>query len=173
MKKILITIGTSLTFSVIGLWALKGLNSAWTFPILFGISIPLANWDSLGTRKIQKLIVIAITTLGLFFIGIGLAIWVTNFKLDWLAIVISGVIGILLLILNSGFIETLNPKLWTYLLTFALCCSAFPLGTRTIEFLKDSVDRDKIFLFWTFLFTLGLTTGLVNKNTAGSNVHVP
>jgi hypothetical protein len=165
------TIGVSLTFSLIGLWALKGLNSSWTFPILFGISIPLANWDNLGVKRIQKLIVIGTTALGLFFIGLGLSIWVTNLHLNWLAIMISGIIAVLFLLVNSAFIENLKPQPWTYLLTFLLCSVAFPLGTRIIELLSGLVDRDMIFLFWTFLFTVGLVTGLVNKNTVGNNMH--
>lgn len=157
------TILLSTIFSLIGLWAVKVLNGSWIFPLLFSLAIPFANWKSLGNRKLVKTILICTATIIILSLGLGLGFVAADSKLIWLSLSISGMVGIVLLSVLSNFLSNMHTNVLTYLVTFILCFVAFPLGNWVVNITIGSTNSDIIFVCWTFLFTLGVVTAIVQK----------
>jgi len=162
------TILLSTIFSLTGLWAVKILNGPWIFPLLFSLAIPLANWKSLGDRKVVKTVLICVATIIILFLGLALGFVAADSKLIWLSLSVSGMVGIVLLSVLSNFFSNMHINVLTYLVTFILCFVAFPLGNWVVNITIGRTNSDIIFVSWTFLFTLGVATAIVQKNTTAN-----
>lgn len=147
------TLILSLGFSLLGIWIFQ--KNLYLFPILFGVGIPVANWNKLEKGyRIHKLILSIIASVILFHMAIYLS------RSEFMMYVVAGISGLILLLIYSFLIGHLDPSPLTYITTFILCLMALYFGLNITERGIENPEPNYIFVFWTFSFTAGLVTGL-------------
>ncbi|MEP1069421.1 MAG: hypothetical protein ABJG99_11785 [Crocinitomicaceae bacterium] len=148
-----ITLFLSIAFSLLGIWISK--EYIYLFPAIFGIAIPIANWNKLEKGyRIHKLILSVIASIVLFHVAIFLS---SSWFMMYTVAVVNGLI---LLLIYSFLIEHLDPSPITYITTAILCLLALHFGLNTTKSGPSDPEPIYIFIFWTFSFTAGLVTGL-------------
>ena len=120
------------------------------FPFLFGISIPLANWNSVRYVKWRAMLTLGLISIALFFGTAALTLVMGNIHL-YLSFFTVGLSGVGFLLFNSAFISSIRMNTITGTITFILVSISFPIGRELLD-----LNSDHLFLFSTFMTTLGL-----------------
>ena len=171
-KKALLTIGLSVSFSLIGLGVSKGAPTTgvfglfFIFPFLFGISVPLANLNDIGVLKIPKIVFAGLISTGLLNIAVRFSASEFNMYL------ISAINSSILMWIYSKLIGNIRPTFFHYLIVVVVCLFAVGLGLGEVDS-KGVPDFYFMVSLWTSFFTVGLTTSLRTRNKVANKIHVP
>jgi hypothetical protein len=125
---------------------------------IFSICIPLTNVDKIKIRKYKAFLLSAILTLTIYFSSFYLALRLSEkFDLDYTVIIISVVAGILILILNSFYIEIRNYKIGIATIFVLILLSAI----LTKIFNLSPTNAPIIFMIlWQTSVGLGISLGI-------------
>jgi len=132
------------------------------FPFLFGISVPLANWASVKYNKWKSTVALGLISTGLFYGTIAVSIWIADLQV-WLSFAVVVVSGLGFLFFNSAFISSIQANVFTGTVTVLLVSVSLPIGQWFWELLEVH-GPDQMFLFTTFLTTLGLCSSRLSPN---------
>ena len=160
------TIFIATLINALGILILNEFDWIYFQPLIFGASIPVANWTDLKFNKIQKIAVNSIAALAIFIIGLLTAVALEHLLL---AIVISGLCAIPLQLLLNVTIGNLQLKLPHILLTTLLCASSFLIAEfvfKNIGFIEYNANKEYGFGVWIIFFIVGVSTGFKKKQTA-------
>ncbi|WP_258103267.1 hypothetical protein [Marinoscillum sp. MHG1-6] len=124
------------------------------FPFLFGISVPLANWNAVKYVKWRSTVTLGIISTALFFGTTAAVIALGNIHIV-LSFTAVGLSGFGFLLFNSAFISTIRTNFLTGGITFILVAISIPIGKEALELLNKQ-GTDYTFLFSTFMTTLGI-----------------
>lgn len=159
MNRTIRTILIAGLINIIGFLILKRFDGIYFHPLIFGASIPIANWADLKFNRMQKVAVNSIAALTVFIIGLLTSVTLENI---YVAILISGLFSIPLQILLNVTIPGLNHKFPNILLTSLLCALAFPIADfifTNIELINYNANKEYGFGLWFLFFILGVSTG--------------
>ncbi|WKN40618.1 hypothetical protein [Tunicatimonas pelagia] len=153
-KQIFLTLLLGQLFSWLGIFLGENLNAPYIFPFLFGISVPLANWNSVNYKKWRSTLTLGLISTALFFGSAILAVGLGNVHLI-ISFAAVGLSGIGFLLFNSAFISSIQVNYLTGTVTFVLVAISLPIGKEVLQ-LIDRQDTIYLLLFSTFMTTLGL-----------------
>lgn len=163
-KQILLTLLLGQLFSLTGISLNENFNAPYIFPFLFGISVPLANWQAVKYTKWRSILTLGIISTALFFGTTAAVIALGNLHVV-LSFAVVGLSGLGFLLFNSAFIATIRTNILTGSITFILVAVSIPIGKEVLELLNKQ-GTDYLFLFSTFMTTIGLCSSRLTTERA-------
>lgn len=166
MNRTIRTILIASLINILGFLILRKFDGIYFQPLIFGASIPIANWADLKFNRIQKVAVNSIAALAIFIIGMLTSVALENI---YVAILIAGLCAIPLQLLLNVTIARLNLKYSNIFLTSVLCGLAFPIGDfifANIELINYNANKEYGLGLWFLFFIIGVSTGSNKEQTA-------
>jgi hypothetical protein len=137
-------------------------------PVLFAIGIPLVNLEKPFSRKVLHTGALVLASVMVFIMAV-LASLNIDYQRYVMQGIVSGVAGVLMLITNGIFVNTISVTWKSALLTFVLAGISFPLWFLAEHSLPKTIMNIDIIpefgqiMFWITLTTIGIASGIREK----------
>jgi hypothetical protein len=157
-KKIVIAVLCFVTLGLLSDSLIKGL-SVFVVPGLFGLVIPIVNWESLEERRMMKMTFLLLISVVLFYLSF-FAVMTIGVNSLAIAAIICGFAGVGEYLISAIFVKSLDKGVIQLMIVFVLGLLSIPTASLLANILKGTnTPSDFLFATWTIQVGFGTSLG--------------